>query len=62
MFKQQILDQTISLSYCRNKGRDFKNLCLYLIKIPVHHIVVELHAVNGAELGDDRQNICLLLG
>ena len=24
--------------------------------------MVELHAVNGAEFSDDRQNICLLLG
>ncbi len=33
-----------------------------LIKVPVCHIVVELDVIDGAELGDDGQNICLLFG
>ena len=42
--------------------RELPLCAFFLIEIPVHHIVVELHAVNGTELGDDRQNVCLLLG
>ena len=35
---------------------------LFLIEVPVYHIVIELDAVDGTELGDDRQNVCLLFG
>ena len=33
-----------------------------LIEVPVCHIVVELDLIDRAELGDDRQNVCLLFG
>ena len=31
-------------------------------EVPVCHIVVELDLIDRAELGDDRQNVCLLFG
>ena len=34
----------------------------FLIKVPICHIVVELDVIDGTELGDDCQNICLLSG
>ena len=45
----------------RKKRADYQS-ARFLIEVPVYHIVIELDAVDGTELGDDRQNVCLLFG
>jgi hypothetical protein len=39
------------------------SLCAFLlIELPIYYVVVELDALDGTKLGDDRQNVCLLFG